>query len=117
MSAHLSIAEYRRLTAGASAGARVHRRSGNSPLEPSKLEGRYTTHLIGEMYAGRVKAYKWPAPSFPLSGTTPRFYTPDHLVWLADGTIRCWGDNTAGQLGRVPTLKFSHTSLPIDLAR
>jgi alpha-tubulin suppressor-like RCC1 family protein len=36
---------------------------------------------------------------------------------IADGAIRCWGDNTAGQLGRAPALKFSHTPLPIDLAR
>jgi alpha-tubulin suppressor-like RCC1 family protein len=36
---------------------------------------------------------------------------------LVDGTVKCWGSNETGQLGRDPALKFSHTTLEIDLSR
>jgi alpha-tubulin suppressor-like RCC1 family protein len=36
---------------------------------------------------------------------------------LADGRVRCWGSNEAGQLAAEPTLEFSHRPLTIDALR
>jgi len=36
---------------------------------------------------------------------------------IADGTIRCWASNETGQLGRDLSLRFSHTTVAVDLRR
>jgi len=36
---------------------------------------------------------------------------------VGDGSIRCWGGNDGGQLGRDPGLTFSHTTLAVELPR
>jgi alpha-tubulin suppressor-like RCC1 family protein len=53
---------------------------------------------LGSMRLGRNRT--WPAPALGLFGATAVATGSDHTCALmSGGTVRCWGENSAGQLG------------------
>ena len=68
------------------------KKKGSEPSKPSHTWGEmnateklYSQELAVRQLAGEVKAWKFEAVRFTLANRTT--YTPDFIVWLADGSI------------------------------